>query len=594
MLAVFAYTSAKAYTVSGGVLTINGSGDMPGSRPAGDFTTIKLVGDFTAGWGGGWAINDGANTKGGITKIDMSQATFKLNSGTVTSSATNTVANVSVSPSWNFKNFPDLKDIVWPAAGNIDGIPSNAFDQCGLEEVHIPGYIKWIADHAFNETSDYKSLKKIFFDKWEGNDANVHMYLGLQAFSNTYGVTDVYIETEGILEAANNAFPHMDTYGHADITRTTARLHFPASKADLYVNQNHTLDQATAENDKLFQEWLVEHYSAAGAAGNGFYEFVSNASTGMPGMSDVVLRTFSSATIDYVVPKGAKAYIVNGITTSGSGDNKLFYVQLKRVNVIPHGTGVIIFGGANTDDGHGNKILGMMAVKYSGPGAYTRDNTSYSSDYRNKLVATANASESNVQVEPYEVEGGKVKWRNFGLGNFGATVSGAKYYKEHHNYGTGAGLPNGNFIGFFRLKSSEISSGKAYLRLTADEYDKENGGEVIVAKQNDYDQEYADGSNGDRFYTQTEMCNLGIWYLTKGDSNSHIEWEASWGTRSLASDFTMANFIGEPMDDDVTMILPASMVEVQDNAKVYNLQGMEVANPTKGVYIKNGKKFVVK
>ena len=32
----------------------------------------------------------------------------------------------------------------------------------------------------------------------------------------------------------------------------------------------------------------------------------------------------------------------------------------------------------------------------------------------------------------------------------------------------------------------------------------------------------------------------------------------------------------------------------EGNGKIYNLQGIEIANPTKGIYIRNGKKFIVK
>ena len=37
-----------------------------------------------------------------------------------------------------------------------------------------------------------------------------------------------------------------------------------------------------------------------------------------------------------------------------------------------------------------------------------------------------------------------------------------------------------NFVGFFRAKKSTINPGKAYLRLSADEYSDKNGGEVII------------------------------------------------------------------------------------------------------------------
>jgi hypothetical protein len=53
--------------------------------------------------------------------------------------------------------------------------------------------------------------------------------------------------------------------------------------------------------------------------------------------------------------------------------------------------------------------------------------------------------------------------------------------------------------------------------------------------------------------------------------------------------------MGEPFfeEDEATgvakIIIPVSTVDTY-----YNLNGQQVANPTKGVYIKNGKKVIVK
>jgi hypothetical protein len=46
------------------------------------------------------------------------------------------------------------------------------------------------------------------------------------------------------------------------------------------------------------------------------------------------------------------------------------------------------------------------------------------------------------------------------------------------------------------------------------------------------------------------------------------------------------------------MIDPAGITEVvngkSDNSKLYDLQGREVTEPAKGLYIKNGKKYIAK
>ena len=60
-----------------------------------------------------------------------------------------------------------------------------------------------------------------------------------------------------------------------------------------------------------------------------------------------------------------------------------------------------------------------------------------------------------------------------------------------------------------------------------------------------------------------------------------------------------AEFKGEIIFDEnedgtATMIIPASMIEGEEDGDYYTLQGVKVANPSKGIYIKNGKKVVLK
>lgn len=60
-----------------------------------------------------------------------------------------------------------------------------------------------------------------------------------------------------------------------------------------------------------------------------------------------------------------------------------------------------------------------------------------------------------------------------------------------------------------------------------------------------------------------------------------------------------ASFPGEVLFDEfedgtATMIIPGSMIDIEEAGDFYTLQGVKVANPSKGIYIKNGKKVVVK
>ncbi len=332
--------------------------------------------------------------------------------------------------------------------------------------------------------------------------------------------------------------------------------------------------------------------------GNFSYQFVNNgsSSSGTPIEGRVVLRTFSHATIDYIMPKGAKAFIVTSVSSDDNG--KTYKLNLKKVDVIPAGTGVIIYGGTNTKAPDGvNNTLSMTAVNYTGT-AFTR--TSLYQGEKNLLVGSSSVNGvacNGVEIYPYEMENGVIAWRNFVLSKFSKSDSGKAYMASH------AGT--GDFFGFFRTKHGTIGSGKAYLRLSATEFPKSTGGEVIVPQIPvgdygcyEYRKEYKAGVEN-TIMTESEMQQKLYWYTKQDDSNSKILWENDWGVRNLDSSFTMAKFDGEPfieMEEEgvATLIVPSSMVEIADTESYYTLQGVKVSNPSKGVYVKNGKKVVIK
>ena len=85
-----------------------------------------------------------------------------------------------------------------------------------------------------------------------------------------------------------------------------------------------------------------------------------------------------------------------------------------------------------------------------------------------------------------------------------------------------------------------------------------------------------------------------------------MKWENddNWGDRTKVTDktsgakFVAVTFTGEPEilengDGTATMIVPSSMIQSDNSDDYYNLHGVKVANPGKGVYIKNGKKVVL-
>ncbi len=629
MLAVFAYTSVNAVRFvkvddKNYTLVIEGSADAASFEKLGtgehgitdrdglgttdaDYakvTRIEFKGDFTSGWSGGWLTNSSANEPTQIKVIDMSQAIFE-----------NGTPNPNIS--WSLREYNNLEEIIWPTAGHIYTLPQHAIWKCGIELLHIPGYITLIKSGAIDEDSQASvttgRVMAIIFDDYDANGdgvSDVNMTIETQAFQNTYGLYDVYINTLGNITAANNAFPFWVTYAHTDANRRLGTLHFPEEKASTYANP-HELSEADANDDGRFQAWLQAHATSASAAQNGWWEWVSNApmSNYDPEPFPKFLKTFSHPTMSFIMGEGIKAYIVNDITKSG----KTFTISLKKVNVIPAGTGVILYGEANAKTAEGEPTYALTAVNYTGPGAYIRGGR-YSEDWTNLLEPTSPnsdhpnyiAGEPGVDVEPYEMSGSTVTYRNFGLGYFSKTVDGAKYFAANGKYGnydcsshdaTKNERQDGDFVGMFRMKrGSHIAPRKAYLKLAASEYDDENGGEVIVSTEENtassvsgvkkYQLEIDRGSGGDRYLDASELRAANLWQTAV--------WEKDWGVRDFGANSAnmMVTFSGEPATDGIKLVItPAE--EAEDGA-IYNLQGVEVTNPTKGVYIKNGKKFVVK
>ncbi len=650
---VFAFVGASAQ-VSGNTLTITKDNVTKNLSDFGDLsnvTTIKLVGDFPYGWNSG-ILPGSAAWKSQITSIDLSAANFSATTETVTGERPST--QHSISNSWTFEGFTNSNlTITWPTNSSITVLPEKAFYGCGMQSVTIPSSVVTIGKFAFGTCGNLKSvtftnptnvqyllescfketgltsvsipgtvmeiqtmafqstagtspLESIVFENSNGDP--VDMMIAKDAFNNDYNILDVYVEvTNGEIHAAVDAFPKDVTYGQTDPDHPRATLHYPKEKIALYSNLDHKLTPADIKTQGAFQTWLNAHNTEAGKASNGFFQFVDSGPVPDNSeftTSDVVLKTFSDATVDYLVPKGSKAFIVTDVSSEDNGVT--FKLNLVKVNVIPHGTGVILYGGMNTPspDNHNMKAFSMTAVDYTGSPftrTHTLDVTENGEDisYKNLLVPTANSSNAKVSVTPFELDSqGKVEWRNFGLGWYSNTETGNKH-------------PSNDFIGFFRLKAGNMKPGKAYLRLRAsDEYTKYNGGEIIIPQDVasnlatygpfDYRLEYHPSTGA--VLSESDMQSRLYWYTNSDPAHandSKILWKNDWGTRNLGASFAM-EYNGEPffefddLEGVATMIVPASMVDIETTDSYYTLQGIKVNNPSKGVYIKNGKKVIIK
>ncbi len=503
----------------------------------------------------------------------------------------------------------ELETVNFTHPSNLTTIGERAFYQTGLKTLNIPATVQRVESQAFGECE--KLTKVTFDDLFEDETNEVGMTLtGLMSekqgvFFNSKNIMDIYVNVDDYsINCENDVFDYDITWGQGQTTAPKATLHYPSSRINDYANLSHVLTYQIASHAGLYHDWLLEHYKLASIPNkNGWFEFI-NSGESNPDIPEPVyegskfLMTYSfyadvtpieevgeneANSVARLVPDGVRAYIVNGY------DPEKNELKLQRLLVIPPNTGVILYGETNSRDENGNPTLSLTTVGYRGL-PLSRETWNYLSDddkyMKNYLVGTANKDNESIHVTPYEPfkTDGVVTYRNFGMGRFDKTDSGKTYIKEH-------GLPGSNYVGFFRLKDSNVAPGKAYLRFKADEYVNPDGGEAIILKDNDYYMTYDTSDN-----PTLSVSEMNEPYLKWSIAN----WDVDWGKRNEVEglDNYFVKFVGEPVfnneTDEPTLIFNVAD-DVDNDNNYYTLQGVRIAKPTQsGIYIKNGKKVFIK
>ena len=530
-------------------------------------------------------------------------------------------------------------------SNNVTVIGSQAFCDTQLTEVILPASIEEVGYQAF-ACADPGTIKKVVFEEIDhtkyGTCNHAATVIKAEAFNHQTVISDVYVNTVVDITCENWGFDHNITFAQGDATGAAtgkaATLHFPAGHEAHYTNLEHYLTNEIASDAGLFQAWLTEHFAKAQnhETGFGWHEFVNTGSTNTenpdPGIDPdpenpdnlpLLLRTFSDPQYARIVPDGLRAYVVNNVTKNGTK----YELTLQRIPVIPAQTGVILFGQPNSKTDAGKYILAMSAVGYEeGHGQpYRRDywdvlptkvteeqgkkgitvpDCIRLKNYLMPIIAGAKIRTADVPGEisgndvietkdlltvyPYEPykTGEPVQWRNFALNRMSET--------EHLQSKFDFTAASDNFAGFFRILPGTYSSGYAYLHLSAVadattgqvvEYDDPTGAECVVK----VDSKYYEETNTSGTYDPRQNPKLKWW---KGDN----VWENminGWGVRKAKFDTPNAvTYLGELEDTDgvVKLVIPENKMD-----EVFSITGMKVSNPSKGgIYIKNGKKIIVK
>ena len=305
--------------------------------------------------------------------------------------------------------------------------------------------------------------------------------------------------------------------------------------------------------------WTIRFYSRAVSNGNDYikaygYTITGREHTGIPltYRAGKFIRTYSNNVAMDIIDPNVKVYEAYKYTMPKLDQVDNIYSQgtleLRQLNYIPANMGVVLIGtvpdteaGKYTDGAKLNFSISKRTEKSAEKDEDYVKVWTKAADYENQpwnnfLEPTV---EANNHLGNAKVDDKGIAYRYFGLGNYHRT----KYYSETN---TGA-----DYIGFFRFTENGVSgANKAYLSLPA---------------RKD----------------------------VKGADFGCITYNGQLiGTGDTALAKMMLVF-----DDETSGVTEIKNVEVKnqnnDNA-YYTLQGIKVLKPTKGIFIHNGKKIVIK
>lgn len=282
-------------------------------------------------------------------------------------------------------------------------------------------------------------------------------------------------------------------------------------------------------------------------------------------LKDRFIRTYSNDKPMNPVNDNVEIYEVYKYVKPEGGDADNIYergtVHLRRLKYVPANVGVVLIGvvpDGNYEDGQTLKFSLLERTEESvGPDGDYREVWTNSDKYiakgnqwNNYLVPTVTAENDlgNAKVD----ESGKITYRYFGLGN---------YYRTNYHKSLGNDDTQEDYIGFFRLTANGRSgANKAYLSIPAN----------------------AEVGNG---------VGATYGYIDYNGQLLGNKYENDISPVQLAK---MALVFDDLVDGNETTGIKELETKKMNNNKYYNLQGIEIAHPVKGIYIHNGKKVIVK
>ena len=390
---------------------------------------------------------------------------------------------------------------------------------------------------------------------------------------------------EESLEKKDQARPYTDTNpenGHEASLKDPNQLNLTKDgKAGSETDRNGSNTFGDMYFNRPAGEWTIRFYirTLLDETGNNYKAVYAYTITGSAS-NDVILtycngqfiRTYSNNKAMNPVDDNVKIYEVYRYdrpaeeTEPGKVDNIYAKgtVHLRRLNYIPANVGVVLIGVAPAGIYNENDQLAFSLLERTEDSeiAPTDSCTLWKNadtyiqngdKWNNYLVPTVQAV--NNLGNAYVDKSGNIAYRYFGLSNY--------YRTKYHQSLKDADTQN-DYLGFFRLTSNGKSgANKAYLSIPANA-------------------EVGNGVGATYGYIDFNGQLL--------ENKFHDQYEAE----TPAKFANMAMIFDDLIEGNETTGIKELETEVLNNNKYYNLQGIEVAYPVKGIYIHNGKKVIVK
>jgi hypothetical protein len=362
----------------------------------------------------------------------------------------------------------------------------------------------------------------------------------------------VYVNVKPAREIVcdKGAFDKYHTCGQTNVGTVMTRLHYPSEFFEYYVGiyKSELYDQNFDVKDDqgnwvldgngnrvhsygIVTQSIIDH--AFNGAENGWQQFFSS---GIPVGKESLYRTFSDK-VAYKVPYTSEFQIYM-VVDYDKDTNLAHCIQMNYHDIIPAYTGIIV---------HSN-VEGTVFLEYvKDDETLAYDNELYPDNlYQNEYTNYLKPINGVMHIDNVEIVNGVKTYRNyfFNKGTTAASRPGPDWKDEYAALGWG----------FFRAVSKDYRVfNKAFLHLPASMTD----------------------ASSERIEDDG----------TLPQDNAQAGAKESFGVYIINGDDMIITSATNGIEENV--------IEKQDNV-YYNLQGIKIINPTKGIYIKNGKKIIVK